>query len=117
MDYEKCKFDGNGVFWINGNGESVITVFDLEALQQEQERGREMFVLEEFHKLVLRKGIACFLNLGFDEGFGVSGRLKTTVSRDETGDRSTIIYMANQLERCARLCRCDEVKCDFMLRL
>ena len=44
-----------------------------------------MCVLEEYHELVLRKGIACFLNLGFDEGFGVSGRLLVLCETKDAG--------------------------------
>ena len=84
--HSKCKFAlsaNYGVLWISDDGRrlrqsphcekgSALTIVDLDALQSQID---SMFALEEYHALVLRKGIRRFVNVSFDEGFGVSGRL------------------------------------------
>merc|ERR1712154_259924 len=86
--FDACQFAVSGqygVFWTSKDGrrlrqsphcerESVLTVLDLDGEEME-ENERGLFALEAYHEELLRKGIARFLNVRFDEGFAVSGRL------------------------------------------
>lgn len=82
----KCKFCVSkryGAFYLSNDGTEIYQSSHLEyqsaqklvSLNSAEHAAEKFFPVEQFHDLVLRQGIKKFVNLQFDETFGVSGRL------------------------------------------
>merc|ERR1712228_104057 len=106
----KCKYCVSkkyGCFFLSNDGKEIYVSPHLEyqnvskilSLQHEEYGADKYCAIEEFHDLVLRKGVNRFCNLRYDEGYGVSGRLLLYC---ETKKGEYIIHsMFNQNELCA----------------
>ena len=82
----KCKYCVSkryGIFYLSNDGKALYQSSHLEYqsiqklinLNLSQFQSDKFYPIEQYHDIVLRQGINKFINLRFDETFGISGRL------------------------------------------